>query len=59
MDIEELLAAWRAAEAAVEAAAEGSEERARAEAVVREARLAYQRQIDGLEDVARELATEE
>lgn len=55
MDAEELLAEWRAAEAAVEAAEPGSAERARAEAVAAEARLAYQRRVDSLDDVARDL----
>jgi len=56
MDAEELLAEWRAAGAMVEAAGPGSAERARAEAVAAEARLAYQRRVDSLDDIARDLA---
>lgn len=56
MESEQLLADWRAAEAMVDAAEPGSAARARAEAVAAEARLAYQRRVADLDDVARDLA---
>jgi hypothetical protein len=54
--VEELLARWRAAEAAVPAAARGTDARRAAEAAVEKARDAYHALVAAQADVARELA---